>query len=111
MVILQVILYTQHGSTVQALCERASACFDLDVSPDIQVNNWLFQQNSSCSTTLPLTCKHAPEQVVHLKTCHLVLPKTYPSWTLVGQALGSVRLAYEGLQQAVPQVDSLRNIL
>ena len=43
-------------------------------------------------------------QVVPLSKCHLVLPKTYPSWTLVGQAMGSVRLAYEGLQLAVPQV-------
>lgn len=43
-------------------------------------------------------------QVIPLTRCQLILPKTYPRWTMLGQALGSVRLAYDGLSQAVPEV-------
>ena len=107
----QVLLYAQAGSTAEALCKKAAICFDLDMRGDITVsmlyghqykhvqvqplhctwNMQLFQQDTRCA------------QVIPLRKCHLILPTTYPSWTLIGQAQGSVRLALEGLQQAVPE--------
>ncbi|EIE21183.1 glycosyl transferase [Coccomyxa subellipsoidea C-169] len=74
----QILIYCQAGSTPQALCARASAAFLLDVNATFQV--------------VPLTC------------CHLILPETYPRWTMLRQALGSIQLAYDGLLQAVPKV-------
>ena len=44
-------------------------------------------------------------QVVQLHNRHLLLPERYPRFTLLGQALGSVRLGYEALTAAVPEVN------
>ena len=46
-------------------------------------------------------------QVVQLHNRHLLLPKRYPRFTLLGQALGSVRLGYEALTTAVPEVTAI----
>lgn len=43
-------------------------------------------------------------KVVHLKSAHLLLPETWPRFTLLGQGWGSLVLAYEALQQFVPEV-------
>ncbi len=45
-------------------------------------------------------------QVVGLRRWDLILPKTWPTWTMVLQALGSVRLCWEGMQAALPEVCS-----
>lgn len=46
-------------------------------------------------------------QVVQLHNRHLLLPQRYPRFTLLGQALGSVRLGYEALTKAVPEVTAV----
>ena len=43
-------------------------------------------------------------QVVPLKNAHLLAPERYPRLTLIGQAYGSVRLAYAALKVLRPQV-------
>lgn len=43
-------------------------------------------------------------QVVQLAHGDYVSPGRYPRFTLLGQAIGSVRLAYEGLHQLRPEV-------
>ena len=110
------LLYAQTGSTAEALCERAADCFDLDVQGDITVGIHYVHELQACGRKLVWAANfHAvftrrltlPEQVIPLRKCHLIVPATYPSWTLIGQAQGSVRLAYEGLQQAVPEVRRL----
>ena len=45
-------------------------------------------------------------QVVGLRKWDLILPKTWPAWTMVLQALGSVLLCWEGMQAALPEVCS-----
>lgn len=42
--------------------------------------------------------------MVRLQRRELVLPESYPRFTLVLQAIGSARLALEGLRQVVPEV-------
>ena len=44
-------------------------------------------------------------QVVPLENANLLDPELYPSFTLIGQAIGSVRLAFEALCELRPQVD------
>ena len=44
---------------------------------------------------------------MQLHNRHLLLPERYPRFTLLGQALGSVRLGYEALSKAVPEVTRL----
>ncbi len=46
-------------------------------------------------------------QVVGLKRRALLEAANYPSWTLVRQAVGSVRVAFEALRQFVPEVRAL----
>ena len=43
-------------------------------------------------------------QVVRLHSRHLLLPERYPRFTLLRQALGSARVGYEALTNAVPEV-------
>ena len=43
-------------------------------------------------------------RVVPLRRTALVLPETYPRFTLVGQAWGAVRLGHEALSKLVPEV-------
>lgn len=50
-------------------------------------------------------------QVIQLHKRHLLLPERYPRFTLLGQALGSVRLGHEALTNAVPQVQPLPTLL
>jgi len=45
-------------------------------------------------------------QVVPLNNAHLVDPQQYPRFTLVGQALGSVRMAFCALKMLRPQVST-----
>ena len=45
--------------------------------------------------------------VVPLPNRAALLPERYPRFTMIGQALGSVRMAYVGLTQMVPEVSSL----
>jgi len=45
-----------------------------------------------------------PVEVVPLNNAHLVDPQQYPRFTLVGQALGSVRMAFCALKMLRPQV-------
>jgi alpha-1,2-mannosyltransferase len=48
---------------------------------------------------------HAPTLVfLYLSTRHLVLASTYPHFTLLGQSLGSVALAYDAFGLLVPDV-------
>lgn len=49
-----------------------------------------------------LSSVHA--QVVRLKRSRLLLPQTYPRFTLLGQAVGSVAVALEALGALVPEV-------
>lgn len=46
-------------------------------------------------------------QVLGLKRVHLVDPAQYPSFTLVRQAWGSLKLGLEALTLMVPEVSSL----
>lgn len=45
-------------------------------------------------------------QVVPLQGSHLLLPDQYPRFTLIGQALGSVRLGREALTKRRPEVSA-----
>jgi hypothetical protein len=45
-------------------------------------------------------------QVRHLKRTALILPEHYPSFTLLRQAIGAVKLGYEALTLMVPEVSS-----
>ena len=45
-------------------------------------------------------------QVIGLQRWDLILPKTWPTWTMMLQALGSVLLCWEGMQAALPEVRS-----
>ena len=45
-------------------------------------------------------------QVRHLKRTALILPENYPSFTLLRQAVGAVKLGYESLTLMVPEVRS-----
>lgn len=48
---------------------------------------------------------HGPTiQFLYLSTRHLVLPSTYPHFTLLGQSLGSIVLAWDALSLLVPDV-------
>lgn len=47
---------------------------------------------------------HMCLQVIELRKWNLIMPKTWPSWTMLLQALGSVRLCWEGMQVALPEV-------
>lgn len=47
---------------------------------------------------------HMCLQVIELHKWNLIMPKMWPSWTMLLQALGSVRLCWEGMQVALPQV-------
>lgn len=58
---------------------------------------------------LPVTCDGNANagllaQVVHISNAHLLAPERYPRFTLVGQAQGSLRMAYAALTQLKPQV-------
>lgn len=43
-------------------------------------------------------------QVVPLPSRDLLQPGRYPRFTMLGQAVGSVRVAWQGLRQLVPEV-------
>jgi hypothetical protein len=43
-------------------------------------------------------------QVQPLKNTGLILPDNYPSFTLIRQAVGAVKLGYEALSLMVPEV-------
>ena len=45
-------------------------------------------------------------QVIPLHKGYLVQPEQYPRLTLLGQALGAVRLGYEALSHVVPEVST-----
>lgn len=50
-------------------------------------------------------CRHfLLVQVIPLHKGYLVQPEQYPRLTLLGQALGAVRLGYEALSHIVPEV-------
>ena len=65
------------------------------------VCTWVYHSIRTASGPIPLgrAC-----QVVRLQRRELVLPESYPRFTLVLQAIGSARLALEGLRQVVPEV-------
>ncbi|KAL3159480.1 hypothetical protein ABBQ38_009902 [Trebouxia sp. C0009 RCD-2024] len=75
---MQVIIYSGDGLTAQQLLSSAASNFDITVTDKFKV--------------------------VQLHNRHLLLPERYPRFTLLGQALGSVRLGYEALTNAVPEV-------
>jgi alpha-1,2-mannosyltransferase len=45
-----------------------------------------------------------PVSVVPLERTALVLPESYPRFTLLGQAWGAARLGHEALSKMVPEV-------
>lgn len=51
-----------------------------------------------------ITTAHWLLQVIHITGRHLLLPEQYPRFTLVGQATGSVRLAFQALRKLNPEV-------
>ena len=53
---------------------------------------------------LPSCLSRACVQVVSLGSTRLLEPECYPTFTLLGQAWGSVRLAWRALRAARPQV-------
>eukprot|EP00887_Chlorella_sp_A99_P006278 scaffold3.g6278.t1 len=75
---LALAIYCGEGSTPQQLCAHVAARFNLQVAPTFQV--------------------------VPLPRRDLLLPERYPRLTMLGQAVGSVRVALEGLRQLVPQL-------
>lgn len=74
----QVIIYSGDGLTAQQLLKSAASNFNITVTDKFKV--------------------------VQLHNRHLLLPERYPRFTLLGQALGSVRLGYEALSNAVPEI-------
>lgn len=64
--------------------------------------------NLSNLVTSPALDRCSLLQVVQLHNRHLLLPERYPRFTLLGQALGSVRLGYEALTNAVPEVCAVK---
>lgn len=42
--------------------------------------------------------------IVHLKKRYLVSPETWPRFTLIGQSLGSIPLAYEAIEYLAPDI-------
>lgn len=120
------------GTTAEWLCEHAATRFGLQVMPTFQVGGgrwigrgvglcrrsarWASCQTMgwdgvgiACAETLQLTPAQrllAPRrpQVVPLPSRDLLQPARYPRFTMLGQAAGSVRLAWQGLRQLVPEV-------
>ena len=45
-----------------------------------------------------------PPQLVPLASRDLLLPGRYPRFTMLGQAWGSVRVAWQGLRQLLPEL-------
>ncbi|KAK9811429.1 hypothetical protein WJX72_003813 [[Myrmecia] bisecta] len=75
---LQIIIYSGEKLSAVDLAQHTGAKFNLQVQPTFQV--------------------------VHLKNVGLLDPLRYPRFTLIGQAVGSVRLAYQALSTVVPEV-------
>ena len=74
----KVVLYTRPSLTSQGLVAQAEERFNVQGLDDVEV--------------------------VHLQKSSLIDPSHYPFMTLVGQALGSVRLGAQALRQLVPEV-------
>ena len=75
---LQIAVYSGAGLTPAELCAHAEERFNLRLAPTFEV--------------MPLRLRA------------LLAPERYPRLTMVRQALGSVRVALEGLRQVVPEV-------
>ena len=59
----QIILYSQCGFTGRELCERAAACFALDVRSDLEVSScsdMLHTYSIACSVSVKLTPMASP---------------------------------------------------
>lgn len=74
---LKIVLFTGRGHTVSDLTARAKRYFNIGIDPTLEV--------------VPLSVKRLD-------------PVNYPRFTMLGQALASVVVAWEGLQICVPQV-------
>jgi len=74
----KVVIYAREGVTAKQLVKDAADRFHIHID--------------------------RPIEVVPLKLTHLVLAERYPSFTLIRQALGSMRLGWEALCKKVPEV-------
>ncbi|KAI7840213.1 hypothetical protein COHA_005995 [Chlorella ohadii] len=75
---IRIVIYCGPGSTPEGLCEHVALRFNLQIMPTF-------------------LC-------VPLHNRNLLLPNRYPRFTMIGQALGSVRCAWAGLRQFVPEL-------
>lgn len=74
----KIVLFTCETLSEEEQLASVKARFNLDVQPGIKI--------------------------VHLLQPELLWPEHYPRFTLIGQALGSVQLAYQALKQLNPEV-------
>lgn len=100
-VAFQVAIYSGDVATAEQLRTNAAARFGIKLMKDFQVG-------AVCAVCLLNEPGCVPAlrpglQVVQLSGRQLVEAATYPQFTLIGQALGSIVLAWEALSQLRPQ--------